>query len=291
MQDNNKKAKSKVPRFQTPKAWVTRFKPWPTRGDNLVEETNAAGTVVARYSQTQNIDEPLAMLRSSTTSFYQADGLGSVTSLSNAAGSIANTYTYDSFGKLTASTGSLVNSFQYTARESDTETGLYYYRARYYDQTSGRFLSEDPIRLDAGINFYSYVGNAPANFSDPSGQLQVCCRPAKSVTWTGLKACHCFLKLSDGTTLGGYFKPPPLLRKKINDPDDKSPKDTPSCTDVPGSECKVRQAFNNLPSVSIYLLGGTSNTVPAVVLSSAGIPFTFPPCARGSQIAEHLYPK
>ena len=77
-------------------------------GDNLIEETNATGGVVARYEDTQNIDEPLAMLRSSATSYFHADGLGSVTSLSNAAGSIANTYTYDSFGKLTASTGSLV---------------------------------------------------------------------------------------------------------------------------------------------------------------------------------------
>jgi len=87
------------------------------------------------------------MLRSAATSYFHADGLGSITSLSNAAGSIANTYTYDSFGKLTASTGSLVNSFQYTARESDTETGLYYYRARYYDSSLGRFLLEDPLDL------------------------------------------------------------------------------------------------------------------------------------------------
>ncbi len=114
-------------------------------GDNLIEETNSSGAVVARYEPTQNIDEPLAMLRSGGTSYFHADGLGSVTSLSNAAGSIANTYTYDSFGKLTASTGSLVNPFQYTARESDMETGLYYYRARYYDPNAGRFISEDPI--------------------------------------------------------------------------------------------------------------------------------------------------
>ena len=50
-------------------------------GDNMIEETNSSGTVVARYSQTGNIDEPLAMLRSSATSYYNADGLGSVTSL------------------------------------------------------------------------------------------------------------------------------------------------------------------------------------------------------------------
>src|SRR5579859_4658321 len=83
-------------------------------GDNLIEETNASGAVVARYSQGLNIDEPLAMLRSSATSFYQADGLGSVTSLSNAAGALAQTYTFDSFGNQTAASGSLTNPFQYT---------------------------------------------------------------------------------------------------------------------------------------------------------------------------------
>jgi RHS repeat-associated protein len=107
---------------------------------------------------------------SGATSYYHADGLGSVTSLSNAAGSIANTYTYDSFGKLTASTGSLVNPFQYTARESDTETGLYYYRARYYDTSAARFLAEDPIRFRGGIDFYSYVHNRAPNFRDPRGR-------------------------------------------------------------------------------------------------------------------------
>jgi hypothetical protein len=84
-------------------------------GDNLVEETNTSGSVVARYSQGLHIDEPLAMLRSSTTRYYDADGLGSVTSLSNGAGALAQTYTYDSFGKQTASSGSLTNPFQYTA--------------------------------------------------------------------------------------------------------------------------------------------------------------------------------
>ena len=137
--------------------------------NNLVEETNATGAVVARYAVTQNIDEPLAMLRSATTSYYHADGLGSVTSLSNAAGALAQTYTFDSFGNLTASSGSLTNPFQYTGRESDPETGLYYYRARYYDPSVGRFLGEDPIRFNTGPNFYSYVRNDPAALIDPSG--------------------------------------------------------------------------------------------------------------------------
>jgi RHS repeat-associated protein len=142
-------------------------------GDNLIEETNAAGTAVARYSQGLNIDEPLAMLRSGTTSYYQADGLGSLTSLSNASGALANTYTYDSFGNIIASTGTLTNSFRYTGREFDTETSLYYYRARYYDASAGRFTSEDPLRFDAGINFYRYVKNNAANLTDPLGLYQL----------------------------------------------------------------------------------------------------------------------
>jgi RHS repeat-associated protein len=143
-------------------------------GDNLVEETNSSGAAVARYEPTQNIDEPLAMLRSGATSYFHADGLGSITSLSSAAGSIANTYTYDSFGKLTASTGSLVNPFLYTAHESDSETGLYYYRARYYDQIAGRFISEDPARLLGGsLNFYKYARNNPARLKDPLGLFTI----------------------------------------------------------------------------------------------------------------------
>jgi RHS repeat-associated protein len=151
-------------------------------GNNLIEETNASGAVVARYSQGLNSDEPLAMLRSSSTSFYHADGLGSVTSMSNAAGALAQTYTFDSFGKQTNTTGSLVNPFQYTGRESDSETGLYYYRARYYDANLGRFISEDPIRLRGGINFYRYAQNRPTTIKDPRGLAP------GDVSW-----CHCEL--------------------------------------------------------------------------------------------------
>src|SRR2546426_6306957 len=136
-------------------------------GDNLIEETNSSGAAVACYSQTQNIDEPLAMLRSGSTSYYHADGLGSVSSLSNAAGSIANTYTYDSFGKLANSTGSLTNPFRYTGRDFDTETNLQFSRARYYDSQAGRFISGDPMSVKAGNNFYQYVKNHAAKLADP----------------------------------------------------------------------------------------------------------------------------
>ena len=108
-------------------------------------------------------------MQSAAINFYEADGLGSVTSLTNGAGAVAQSYTYDSFGKSTGTTGSLANPFQYTAREFDTETGLYYYRARYYDPQIGRFISEDPPGFKGGINFYAYVQNSPTRLSDPLG--------------------------------------------------------------------------------------------------------------------------
>ena len=138
-------------------------------GDKLIEETNSSGSAVARYSQGLTIDEPLAMLRGGTTSFYNADGLGTITSLANTAGSLTQTYTLDSFGKQTASSGSLTNSFQYTARESDAEAGLYHYRTRYYDAQIGRFLNEDRVGRKTPQNKYGYVGNRPLISVDPFG--------------------------------------------------------------------------------------------------------------------------
>jgi RHS repeat-associated protein len=146
--------------------------------DNLIETVNSSGGVVARYTQTQSVDEPLAMLGGTTTSYYEADGLGSITSLRNASGALAQTYTYDSFGNQTASSGSLTNFFRYTGREFDTETNLYYSRARYLDPSTGRFLSEDPIRYAGGsVNFYPYAGNDPIDYADPSGTTPTCDKP------------------------------------------------------------------------------------------------------------------
>src|ERR1700693_2835771 len=70
-------------------------------------------------------------------------------------------YTYDSYGMRTASSGSLTNAFQYTGRELDPETNLYFYRARYYDPAAGRFINEDLIGFGGGENFYRYVHNSP----------------------------------------------------------------------------------------------------------------------------------
>ena len=121
--------------------------------------------VTCATRQGAGIDEPLASVTGVGTAFFEADGLGSITSLSGASG-VTDTYTYKPFG-ITTATGSNPNRFRFTGREWDQETGLYYYRARYYDAFVGRFINEDPARV--GVNFNGYVHNNPLNARDPSG--------------------------------------------------------------------------------------------------------------------------
>jgi RHS repeat-associated protein len=146
-------------------------------GTNSVEEVDSSGALLARYSQGEGMDEPLSEVRNGSAAFYEQDGLSSVTSISGSASTLSNSYTYDSFGNNTGSTGSFSNPLQYTGRDYDSETGLRYYRDRYYDPQSGRFLSEDPIGFGAGDDFYSYVLNNPVNLRDPSG------RNPNAATW------------------------------------------------------------------------------------------------------------
>jgi RHS repeat-associated protein len=109
------------------------------------------------------------MLRGTTTDYYEADGLGSVTSITDSVGTVAETYKYDAYGNLIAGSTAVSNQFRYTGREWDGDADLYYYRARYYQVGLGRFLNEDPARFFAGVNFSEYANNNPTNYSDPSG--------------------------------------------------------------------------------------------------------------------------
>lgn len=152
--------------------------------NNLIEIVNSGGAVVSRYMQTQNVDEPLAQLSAGATSYYESDGLGSLTTVTSSSGTLAATYLYDGFGKLTNSSGSLQNPFRYTAREFDSETTLYYYRSRYYDPAIGRFISEDQVGMVGGIDFYSYVHNSTPNLTDPFG---TCPEPPGPYTWTCIR--------------------------------------------------------------------------------------------------------
>jgi len=116
----------------------------------------------------------VAVQSSGALSFFLTDALGSITALSNSSGALIQTYSFDSFGIQTDSSGSMANPSRYTGREFDNETGVYYNRARYYSPERGRFLSEDPLRVVFRRNRYRYVMNNPIMLSDPSGMVERC---------------------------------------------------------------------------------------------------------------------
>jgi RHS repeat-associated protein len=139
-------------------------------GEDILLEYDGANTLLARYTHGPGVDEPLAMSRGGSNFFYHQDGLGTVTDLTDGSGTTAQSYAYDAYGNIVQQTGTVENPYTYTGREFDAETGLYYYRARYYDPRIGRFLQEDPIGFDGGdLNLFAYVGNNVPNERDPKG--------------------------------------------------------------------------------------------------------------------------
>ncbi len=145
-------------------------------GNDLLAELDSLGNGLAGYSYYPGVDNPAAVLRhdrGDRTYYYFQDKAGNVTALLKAGGSgavAANRYAYsEPFGSDATVTETVPNVLRYAGREYDAETELYYNRARYYDPAAGRFISEDPLGLSAGINPYAYGGNDPINQRDPSG--------------------------------------------------------------------------------------------------------------------------
>jgi RHS repeat-associated protein len=137
-------------------------------------------------SQNSEITKVLRLNLKSVLNYYLKDGLGTVTDIANSTGAAIQTYSYSAFGKLVStldanghdiSANPLIRTyFSFTGREWDEESGLFYYRARYYDPSIGRFLQSDPdpgkLRNPITINNrYTYTGNAPTIFRDPSGKF------------------------------------------------------------------------------------------------------------------------
>jgi RHS repeat-associated protein len=137
-------------------------------GDALVEEYNGASTRTRRYAHWVGADVPLLSYAGeglSQPSYLHADQQGSIIMVSDQAGN-PSVNRYDEYG-IPASTN--VGRFQYTGQALLTELGMYYYKARFYSPTLGRFMQTDPVGYDGGINLYAYVGNDPIDRTDPLG--------------------------------------------------------------------------------------------------------------------------
>lgn len=167
-------------------------------GDNILAEYDGNNTLLARYTHSPLMPDDILSSDISSEGvtagvgkkagkyFYLKDTLGSVTDIIDENGFILQRYDYDVFGKIrTITDGAGVDigsspviktSFAFTGREWDEEADLYYYRARYYDPSIGRFLQKDPAPgqlNDPGsfVNAYSYVQNRPTIATDPSGKF------------------------------------------------------------------------------------------------------------------------
>jgi RHS repeat-associated protein len=138
-------------------------------GANIVQELSGSTPLANLLSG--GIDEVFTRTDASGSAGYLSDALGSTVALADGTGAARTQYTYEPFGNTSISGTATTSSYDYTGRELDP-TGLYYYRARYYDPSTGRFISEDPIGfLGGSASLYSYVANSPQNFVDPRGLI------------------------------------------------------------------------------------------------------------------------
>jgi RHS repeat-associated protein len=141
------------------------------------------GKLTHRLLTELNLDETIARIAinqagqkdAAASRIYLTDALNSVMAqlTDDAAASVANGYAYSAYGEtVTVGPDPTNNANQYTSRENDG-TGLYFYRARYYDPVLKRFIAEDPAGLSAGMNKYRYVNNSPIGLTDPDGELPI----------------------------------------------------------------------------------------------------------------------
>jgi RHS repeat-associated protein len=129
-------------------------------GLNPIQEWSG-GSPVATLLTGLGLDEVISRTESGSRSTFLTDALGSTVALTDGTGAVQTEYTYEPFGAVTVTGTSSTNSYQFTGREND-ETGLFYYRARYYSHLLQRFISEDPIGFAGGDpKLYAYAFISP----------------------------------------------------------------------------------------------------------------------------------
>jgi RHS repeat-associated protein len=145
-------------------------------GQNAWADLNGSNQLLTRRVYLDGIDQLVARLSSAgVPAWYLTDRQGTVAALADGGGHLVDQYQYDAFGALLSQTSpSWGDRYTYTGREYDALAALYYYRARFYDMATGRFLSMDPVGFDAGdSDLYRYAHNGPTDATDPSGQWEV----------------------------------------------------------------------------------------------------------------------
>jgi RHS repeat-associated protein len=134
---------------------------------DVVRDLDGTGSTIADYLNGPGIDNKLRQIVGGVPSYFVTDHLGTTRALTDASGTVTFSFGYDSFGNVTSGSAT---RYTYTGRERDPDTGLMYYRARWYDPQMGRFISEDPIGFHGGeIDLYVYVRNNATRFHDPLG--------------------------------------------------------------------------------------------------------------------------
>ena len=136
-------------------------------GLNRIAEIDGQGKVEKKFMFGSGIDEVISVENAGRNAkeYFLHDGLGSVTGVVGHSGNIKKRYSYSSFG----TSAEKPEYYGFTGREYDDSSGLYYYRARYYNSKLGRFTQQDPLGMPDGMNRYIYVNNNPGNWVDPLG--------------------------------------------------------------------------------------------------------------------------
>jgi RHS repeat-associated protein len=148
-------------------------------GASIWADLSSGNALLARYLHSDQIDNLIARIVTSgstpTASWYLPDRLGSIRNITDANGNPIDTITYDGFGNVTNETTSANGDrWKFTGREFDSETGLQFNRARYYNAADGRWTGQDPIGFGAGDpNLYWYVHNNTLLFVDPFGLRKI----------------------------------------------------------------------------------------------------------------------